>query len=956
MRKILLAFLLLHIGSAYAQQYYFRQFTTRDGLPGTRAYHSTSGPDGRIWIATENGVAVYDGYEFTRFTQEQGFPDYGAYHTASTTDGKIWFVPFNGKLCYVQHQQFGRLPDSLTLSKEMVSWITPIKDSLYIGTRSGTAYVYHHTSGYCRPLFQTSEQLPINHLTMLGKRYLLFYGVKKILVYDKHQNVLINLPILNNPSKCAFVRFLPLRNGKVLITCSEGVYTIDSNLTLQQKCAYNKPFFDKEIIGMFEDNNGDVWLSNEHGLMIFKSGVLKPKPDRILISGKLITSIQRDFEGSYWATSASGIYYFRNPFNPILNAQSGLSTDVISGIGSDGDGDTWVLLENGDLGRLEGENFIHTQSFNTPNNFASPELKMSPNKHMVCVWPNNGYLIKKRKLYPFNMTKDWVMKDSRGNIWQMDQLNAIYYRNGKRVNPDYFHYSMFPRCFDQSGNLWFNSKLGAMYMDSTGKIYQPGAAIPEINNHIMSIYPFNEQSLVVFTKNDGIHFIQTGKTPKLIKSFPAPIINQVFQQNQNTYWLASPQGLFCMAFNKTYSLSKNLSHTTSTCLPTNDVQCVMVKDHKVYAGTRLGLTLFDVNYTTHIPPPKIIIETLKSDTLTYHNNDTIQLDHRFNKVNITYKGISFRSDKNIEYKYSLSPLNKTWTYTKSTSLDFYNLQPGKYVFEVYAKNSFGQWSKQPAIIRFEIIPAYWQTIWFKLMLGILVLLLLVSVILYRIKLIKRKAFMENRVLASDLQALQAQMNPHFIFNSLNSIQDFILDHKPEEANYYLTRFATLMRLIVDYSTKESISLQRELDFLHLYMELEKLRFPSGFQFTIINEVNEPEQPKISPMMIQPLLENAVKHGLNRMDVQAEINLKISRQHEILKFEITDNGKGMAVQNMIKPNSQHQSVGLQNIIERIELLGKKGKGGIQIENLFNENGQPSGTKVTLYLPILNYTYD
>lgn len=959
MRIFLVLFAFFLYSSASCQQYYFRHYTSKDGLPSSRTYNCISGNDGRLWITTENGIATFDGYKFKRYAQQEGLTDYGAFTSIKTKDNKIWFVPFNGRLVYYYNQAFHEVKAPSGLELLNVSWIVEDSNSMLITTRSGGIHRYDFSTQTTKKIHQSIAALPIAPITVLNHRYIIYSlnkSPKGIEILDTKNGSTFQLAINNIPEKCKIVRFLNLANGKTLITCSEGIFEIDASLKLRKLCNFSSPYFDQEIVALFQDINKDIWLSNSHGLAVFNKGVIKPIPDKILVSKQMITHIHKDFEGGYWATSTAGIFYFRNPINSTINANSGLSSDGIAGISNDKNGNLWVLLENGDLGLLKGEQFTKIKSLNTLNNFELSFMHKSQEGDIICEWPTKKYIIKNKIISPLDRHKTWSVKDTNGRTWTFDPQNATVCIGNKTIQLFGYQYSMRPQCFDSSGNLWLSSKIGAWYISPQCKLINAGIKQNNMDVHVVNILLLSENRVVCFTKNNGIILLKrTGTKISQIASLPLPVINNIFKQSQSSFWIATSQGLFNIIINQKNQIAVNKTYTSADFLPSNDVQSILVKNNIIYAGTKSGLAISEYRKTsTIIPPPFVSINYLQTDTFIHDNTTPIRLDYNNNNIKIDFTGISFRSEGSMEYRYKLEPINKNWTSTKSTSINFYQLPPGNYTFTVLAKNSFNRWSKEPANIQFEIIPAYWQTLSFKLIIILVLLTIINALVFYRIKSIRKKILLEKQIIASNLKALQAQMNPHFIFNSLNSIQDFILDRKPEEANYYLTQFATLMRMIIDYSSKESISIQLEIDFLCLYMELEKLRFSDGIQFDLQSDIKESDYIKISPMMIQPLLENSIKHGLNQKEKNASIQINITQQKDLIRFEIIDNGKGMDIENMTK--SKHQSIGLRNITERIELLGKKEKGGLSIENHYTTEGTPSGTKVVLYLPILNYSND
>ncbi len=242
-------------------------------------------------------------------------------------------------------------------------------------------------------------------------------------------------------------------------------------------------------------------------------------------------------------------------------------------------------------------------------------------------------------------------------------------------------------------------------------------------------------------------------------------------------------------------------------------------------------------------------------------------------------------------------------------------------------------------------------------LAILILVLLLTAILlfnrYKLKKDKEKSEIEKERIQIEQRLLRSQMNPHFIFNSLNSINSFIGDNNPKEAQIYLTKFAKLMRLILENSRKVMVTLEDEVNALLLNLELEQLRFDGRFDFSINIDNNiDPEDVYLPPMLIQPFVENAIKHGIKGKEGKGLITISISTEHEFLKCIVEDNGIGREKTMKIgHKNKDHASLGTQVTIERLQILKQEkiAKTGIKIIDLKNEKGIGIGTRVVLHIP-------
>jgi len=204
--------------------------------------------------------------------------------------------------------------------------------------------------------------------------------------------------------------------------------------------------------------------------------------------------------------------------------------------------------------------------------------------------------------------------------------------------------------------------------------------------------------------------------------------------------------------------------------------------------------------------------------------------------------------------------------------------------------------------------------------------------------------------------LRAQMNPHFIFNSLNSINRFILQNNKTQASEYLTKFSKLVRMILQNSQASLITLESELESLELYLDLEALRFEQHFDYKIFVPGDlDIEVLKVPPLIIQPYAENAIWHGLMHKEEKGHLDIEVSQQHEQLFFKITDDGIGRKQAAALKSRSatMHKSVGLTITAARIAMMQnkKENESPVTINDLVNPDGSAAGTEVIIKIPVL-----
>lgn len=304
----------------------------------------------------------------------------------------------------------------------------------------------------------------------------------------------------------------------------------------------------------------------------------------------------------------------------------------------------------------------------------------------------------------------------------------------------------------------------------------------------------------------------------------------------------------------------------------------------------------------------------------------------------------------MNFEFRMLGLDSVWRNTKSREISFYNLNPGHYQFEVKAINVNGIKSKQAAVYQFFISKPFWKTTWFYLLLFFSIL----GIIAFIMKLImkhalkkeKEKSRIQQLVSDSQLKALQSQMNPHFIFNAINSIQAYILNNEKQIAYDYLAKFSSLIRKILFLSNQKTVLVKTEVETLELYIQLEQKRLKNKFDYQIeIDEELYDEEVQVPTLILQPFVENSIWHGLMNLNDSRKGLLRITGRMEDgeLIVGVIDNGigRGKAAEYQ-KPN--HDSMGINLIKDRLHVLGSD----VQINyiDLLDSNQQPVGTEVEI----------
>ncbi|MNX96977.1 Sensor histidine kinase YpdA [compost metagenome] len=300
---------------------------------------------------------------------------------------------------------------------------------------------------------------------------------------------------------------------------------------------------------------------------------------------------------------------------------------------------------------------------------------------------------------------------------------------------------------------------------------------------------------------------------------------------------------------------------------------------------------------------------------------------------------------------------------KGAQISLESLDPGTYQLRVWAVNNDGVKSMKPVLFTFTVDHPYWLSWWFILLAVVAtgtIIWLIVRMIIGRIRRKEEAKTSLNKLLAEyQMNALQAQMNPHFIFNAINTIQGYILRKNEDDAYDYLSKFSKLIRMVLTNSQGSTIVLREELDTLKLYIELEQLRFDNCFDFelTISPEV-EPNETYIPGMLLQPYIENAIWHGMVNLEKtkRGKLNLDISSKGNSLIITITDNGIGRELAKSFRKDINHKSMAMELTEKRMKAINQLKdfeSAQVSINDLLDNQGNSSGTQVHLILPVIQY---
>lgn len=558
------------------------------------------------------------------------------------------------------------------------------------------------------------------------------------------------------------------------------------------------------------------------------------------------------------------------------------------------------------------------------------------------------------ELEGWDRVHNWVaglLKDRRGIIWMFSNDNSKTYQlragtgNFRRLPYDT---SMFTRVVevsdvkeDAAGNIWASghgvcrihptSGSPEFYMDSFPHngfqrtqvtsigFDQHNTLWAGIVNNGLAGYDMRKGSFRHFTTSDGL---------------PDNYIKAV-QSIGNKLWIATANGMAVLNL-LTNRISKFSGADSFPSLPVSSKSFFYDADARyLYSGFTKYIVRFNPDSLLYPQsPPSLFIESLHllNDTTYYHPGAAIQIPYNRNDLTVTIGCISYHDVESQRIAYRMANANDmSWQLLSGNLIHFNNLPPGTYHLQVKLFAANNRWPEQVTAIRLIVTPPFWKTTWFT---GLMALSLLSLIyIIYRVNInIVRKAerakrdelaWLNQQLAEAQLSALQAQMNPHFIFNALNSIKRMMLDDENRDASKYLSRFALMIRLTLDHSRETFVTLQETIEYLRAYLDMEQLRFGSSFSYSIETKGMQQEEDSIIPtLMIQPLVENAIWHGLMHRKGDKKIVIRFVQHGDMVTCTIQDNGIGIRQSEKKRLVTGRSQVGLENLRNRIKIMNEK----------------------------------
>jgi len=914
-------------------------------------------------------VSRFDGRTFENFSIDDGLPDNQIIRLKQDKSGRIWFSALNGQLSFFYNGKIYNDSNTaflklLKFSGVVVSFFEDSKGNMWFGTNRNMLARWDGKT--------LTKYTSANHSDQYINTFIYEDQSGKIRAYNSQ-----NLSVFKDSG---FIRTIP---GAASVSFKTAAAMPDKTMAFLNKNGLNFSNGDQHRLTLrlpgklMDDNPGYFYVENEHEVWLATgSGAYHIEGEKKVtnyLQHIPTNQVMKDNHNNMWFTTAEGIFLLYKKENRIYITDTGrgLSSNRIKSLVKDRNNRMWLGMDHGVINILNKSGTVATK-IDLPDKSkfqVIKQLSLYPELNTVFFASDNGLGFVKNageKDQQINYLRDvshsdFVLKSfsisknnqlaialSSGvlilnNPLQQLLFNAPDFKEGK----NFFSNRAYRVYYDQLQQLWFSNTNGLVTL-SDGRLDRHYEQSSLLTKRINDIIQTADGTIILATDGYGLLFF---KNEKLFKQLTEKdglannICKKIFIKDDHL-WVVTSNGI-----NRIYSTGtgvESFEHTNP--LLAGDVNELYVDSDTAYFATNHGLVYFAIPlYDSEKNPPEVLISSIISNRQPLNPNSVnITLSPEHNNIMFYFSAIDFKS-KNILYRYRLKA-GSNWTETRSRRLEFSSLEPGKYIFELSAKTNDSQWSK-PLRISFTLMEHFWQSTYF-----ILFLLLIASFTFYKIAVIvtrqqknkeQKQLLNKNKILMLEQRALQAMMNPHFVFNVMNSIQHYINTQDTSSANKILTGFARLIRKNLDICTRSFITLEEEIDYLTLYLDLEKKRFGDRFSYIInIDAHIDQDERTVPSMLLQPYVENAIWHGLMPKEEGGEIVIRITEDasHSLL-IKIIDNGIGINTSQRTK-KAGHESKGMSLIQERINLLNQIGVNPIQI--YISQNGD-SGTTVAILIP-------
>lgn len=985
LRLTILFSLLCVIFTANAQQNpqpYFRNYGTDDGLPSPEVYCVLQDNKGYMWFGTDNGAVRFDGYDFKTFGASDGLLSNVVFDIYEDQQERIWFGTMTGEIFIMDADSITPYPyNDLIKSFEGKSDFAGLLQL----TEDGTAWVALLGYGFLKidskgQVDTIRGQTPLStlvihmdgfsetiHVGSAWKNWDGFddwffneYQNQNIYIFEvimENEHFLKRIPKPINPTFEDVREVQKLPTGQILLQSKSSIFCLRDT-----QMVWSIPFGSR-INEVIPEENGTIWMCLEGGEGLRKyadlEAVRQNKYEQFL-DGLSISKVFKDRDNGLWVTTIeNGIYHSPNPDILTYNSETGFTDDIVTAVTFENDSTIFAGCYNGDIFQLNNTG-IKKIGVSPPSNHC-PSLLFDPETQKLWVggiYFQNGRknsvtyihpVLKSRHFYTYN---SFTNLNLNGNRW----IIGGNYRTGLVIqdrfadtlvftaSPTKLRGRIYGLYSDLEDRIWIGSADGIFEFRDSNYVH-PGIQHPAFHKRVEDITGLPDSTIVFGTKGFGVICWKEDDIRQItqVDGLTSNMIEDVHTDVHGNIWVGTLNGLNKIFFDSSGEPIVR-RFTLANGLPTNEILQINSHEGKVWLCTPDGLVKFaESSVDSFAIQP--IIEQVVVNGIPIDNRLRQSFGYDKNNFEIHFLAINYNQGREIPYRYRLND-EERWQVTRNRAVNFSALSKGDYIFEVQAQNEDGVWSAS-STYPFSVLPPWWMTTWFRLVAFFLVVAMIVLIFVARLRQQNKEAEVRRQLYDLEKSALQAQMNPHFIFNCLNSIQNFILQNDRKKAVEYLSRFAKLVRHNLDVSRNGKVSLEQEVQMLEHYLSLERERFNHSFDYDIyVDPVLKDDYVEFPSMLVQPFVENAILHGIGGKKSGGIVEVTFGSGEDQLFVKVRDNGEGYLSGQKDKKVSQHKSAGMSITQKRLEILGASDDNAISMQELKDEAGQIKGTEVSI----------
>lgn len=887
----------LFANSTSAQRLEFQKFEGIDGLFPEEVKTIVQDNDGFLWFAGDDRASRFDGKHFVNFTLS--IARCSTMYKDRT--GRVWFYGAARHLAYysngsIHEFEYNNVLDSVKGSAIRSMYIDS-ENSVWLGLGNSPksqlpSFIKVDTMGELHKYFPDSNkqgwQLKQIEDTCI-------HAVKYSPTTDK--NLLFHLERDDKKQQFASPKLLEKQvyyygDRYFFISRYQGIVEIGDSFR------HFESLKGLTFLSAFMDNKGRLFIPNERGgVSCFDSLDFDLEPE-LLLEGVQVRSIFQSRDGGYWFGANNSVYHVPNFEHRILDASTGLPSGKMSFVQRH-NGATWITYKQGVVVKLQRgtERKLDIVSYDfrsllhacyiqgSTALFGGPYIPKTPNEfpyRIRCIGASRCIKPYSNELAYFTgglAIHEWSFKnDDRLLTYRVGQKVKSLFRLGSH---HYLYSDKGGVHVLNSGETQNLSDLDTVFSKPTVDIISIGGnwfAIPSVGFGLIFLRYDGEVRNFFTYKDKGTH------------------CGQLFKQENGILWLVTEQGLQRIAYNlktDTILLEGNTRLRPEQGMPRNEILNLYADETSIWITTINGCKVIPVDgEQADSRPLKPTITMMQHHMESLRLEEITGLEYSSNSSTIQFISPAFTVYDSIKYKYKLVGYDREWKHSDVGSATYYAIAPGAYEFQVLATNSIGQESTA-AVLELVIGPKLWQTWWFKTMAISLLTLGCVLLIYFRIKQTRHRKHLIEEIKSYRNKSLRLQMNPHFIFNALSSIQSFVLKEESRLSSKYIVKFSRLMRLIFDHNTRELIPLSEELEALNLYVELESIRIKNNLEYQLtVSPAIQPQKSLVPPMLLQPIVENSIRHGLVPKASNGRLWVDVSLHNGGLLFDIKDDGVGL----------------------------------------------------------------